>query len=82
MAWTVNVDEVLNGGSFLIVRVTLSNGQKTIKPDEYHVDNIGELKVRINADIDKLTQVETDFQKIVPGPFDPTIAVVQAPDLG
>lgn len=79
MAWTVNIDEVINLKSGLIVRVTLSDGSQKVKPDEYHVTTEHELKVRLNADIDRLSQSAVDFPKIVPGPYDPKIDPPEPP---
>ena len=76
MAWQTTIENVVNEKKFLNVRVILTDGVQKIQPDEYHITTELELKQRINSDISKLTQATTDFPKIVPGPYDPTIAPV------
>lgn len=79
MVWNVNIDEVVRNEGVLIVRLTLSDGVKKVRPDEYRVTSELQLKQKINVDIAKLSQVDVELPKLPTGPYDPTIAITPPP---
>lgn len=73
MSFTVNIDEAIPQDGFTIVRVTLSDSTHKVRPDEYHVTSLDDLKQKINADISRISLGDSEFLKIPKGIFDPTI---------
>lgn len=81
MAWTVNIDEVVPGKGYVIVRATLTDGTEKIRPDEYRVRSEEELKRLLNDTITRLSLSASEFIKIPIGTYDPTPAPPSTLDL-
>lgn len=70
--WQVIIDDVINKSGSITVRVTLTDGTKKIRPDEFSVNSKADLDNKLNNLIDSLSGSDSEIIKIPVGIYDPT----------